>query len=63
VAAGFRTRGIKSGGGVPVRIGDRMAAVSEVFSFDRLQCDLASEALAGELAEAIAARFRTLRLA
>lgn len=55
LAACYRSHGIKSGGGFPVRIGDRMAAVIEVMSFDRLQCDLASEALAGEVAEAIAA--------
>ena len=63
LASCFRTHGIKSGGGFPVRIGDRMAAVIEVMSFDRLQCDLASEALAAELADAIADRFRTLKLA
>jgi hypothetical protein len=63
LASCFRTHGIKSGGGFPVRIGDRMAAVIEVMSFDRLQCDLASEALAAELADAIAERFRTLKLA
>jgi hypothetical protein len=63
LAASFRTHGIKSGGGFPVRVGDRMAAVIEVMSFDRLQCDLASEALAAELADAIADRFRTLKLA
>ena len=63
LAACFRTHGIKSGGGFPVRIGDRMAAVIEVMSFDRLQCDLASEALAAELATAIAQRFHTLKLA
>ena len=38
------------------------AAVIEVMSIERLQCDLASEALAAELAEAIADRFRTLKL-
>jgi hypothetical protein len=63
LASCFRAHGIKSGGGFPVRIGDRMAAVIEVMSFDRLQCDLASEALAAELADAIAERFRTLKLA
>jgi hypothetical protein len=63
LAACFRTHGIKSGGGFPVRVGDRMAAVIEVFCFDRLQCDLATEALAAELADAIADRFRTLKLA
>jgi hypothetical protein len=40
-----------------------MAAVIEVMSFDRLQCDLASEALAEEVAEAIASRPATLKLA
>jgi hypothetical protein len=63
LAACYRAHGIKSGGGFPVRIGDRMAAVFEVMSFERLQCDLASEALAAELADAIANRFRTLKLA
>jgi len=63
LASCFRTHGIKSGGGFPIRIGDRMAAVIEVMSFDRLQCDLASEALAAEVAEAIAARPATLKLA
>ncbi|HVV37145.1 MAG TPA: GAF domain-containing protein [Acidimicrobiales bacterium] len=58
LASSFRTHGVRSGGGFPVRIGDRMAAVLEVMSFERLQCDLASEALAGELADAIADRFR-----
>lgn len=63
LAACFRAHGIKSGGGFPVRLGERMAAVIEVMSTERLQCDLASEALAAELAEAIAQRFHTLKLA
>jgi hypothetical protein len=58
LAACLRSHGVRSGGSFPVRIGDRIAAVIEVLSFDRLQCDLASEALAAELAEQIAERFR-----
>lgn len=63
LAACLRSHGIRSGGGFPVHVGDRIAAVIEVMSFDRLQCDLATEALAAELAEAIAARAGVLKLA
>lgn len=57
LAAVLRGHGIRSGGAFPVHVGLRMAAVIEVLSFDRLQMDLASEALAGELASQIDARF------
>ena len=62
LAASLRSHGIRAAGGFPVLVGDRIAAVLEVMSFDRLQCDLATEALATELADAIAARARVLKL-
>jgi hypothetical protein len=58
LAAVLRSHGVRSGGAFPVRIGSRIGAVIEVFSLDSLQVDLASEALAAELATQIEARFR-----
>jgi hypothetical protein len=58
LAAALRAHGLRSGGAFPVPLGSRMGAVLEVLSFDRLQCDLASEALAAELAAQIGERFR-----
>lgn len=58
LASVLRSHGVSSGGAFPVQIGTRMAAVIEVLSVDRLQCDLASEALAADLAAQIATRFR-----
>ena len=60
LASVLRAHGVRSGGAFPVVIGARVAAVIEVLSVDRLQCDLASEALAADLAAQIADRF-TLR--
>jgi hypothetical protein len=58
LAAVLRAQGVLSGGAFPVQIGSRVAAVIEVLSVERLQMDLASEALAQELAGEIANRFR-----
>ncbi len=49
--------GVKSGGAFPIVLGERVGAVIELLSFDRLQCDLASEALAAELAAKLATRY------
>ncbi len=57
LAAVLRSHGVRSGGAFPIRIGARVAAVIEVFSFNCLQMDLASEALAAELEAQIAERF------
>ena len=57
LASVLRSHGIRSGGAFPMLIGSRVAAVIEVLSVDRLQCDLASEALADELSKQIADRF------
>jgi hypothetical protein len=58
LAAALRAHGVRSAGAFPVPVGSRIAAVLEVFSLDRLQCDLASDALAADLAKQIGERFR-----
>ena len=41
--------GIRSGAGFPVSVGRKVAAVIELLSFDRLERDAATEAVAGAL--------------
>jgi hypothetical protein len=53
----LRSQGIRSAGAFPVEFGSRIAAVIEVLSVDQLQCDLATDALARELAAQIADKF------
>lgn len=54
----LRSSGIQSGGAFPVLVGERVAAVVEVLSFERLHCDLASEALAAQLTARLADVYR-----
>jgi hypothetical protein len=58
----LRAHGVKSGGAFPFIIDGRVVAVIEVLSFETLQCDLASDALAEELMPALASSYRTLTL-
>lgn len=58
----FRVHGVKSGGAFPFVVDGRVAAVVELLSLEELHCDLASEALAVELAPLVASRYRTLNL-
>ncbi len=53
----LRDHGVKSGGAFPILLGERVAAVIELLSFDKLQCDLASEALAADLNTRLASRY------
>lgn len=57
LAQALRAHGVRSGGGFPFVVGNRLGAVVELLCFDDLSCDLASEALAAELADQVAARF------
>ena len=50
----LRDHGVKSAGAFPIVLGERVAAVIELLSFDKLQCDLASEALAADLSTRLA---------
>ena len=50
----LRDHGIKSGGAFPMVIGERVGAVIELLSFDKLQADLASDALAADIAKRLA---------
>jgi hypothetical protein len=59
----LRSHGIKSGGAFPFVANERVVAVIELLSFESLQCDLASNALAEELTPMIATRYTTLNLA
>lgn len=58
----LRAHGIKSGGAFPFIVEGRVVAVVELFSFEALTSDLASNALADELGPAVAARYNTLNL-
>ena len=58
LGAVLRNSGVQSGGAFPILVGSRVAAVIEVLSLDRLQCDLASEALANDLAARLADVYR-----
>ncbi|MDP1793078.1 MAG: GAF domain-containing protein, partial [Acidimicrobiales bacterium] len=58
----LRAHTVKSGGAFPFIIDSRVVAVVELLSFEPLACDLASNALAEELAPMIASRYRTLNL-
>lgn len=53
----LRDHGVKSAGAFPIVLGERIGAVIELLSFDKLQCDLASEALAADLTTRIASRY------
>lgn len=57
LAAALRAHGVRSGGAFPIQVGSRVGAVVEVLSLDRLQCDLATEALVADLAPQITERF------
>ncbi len=59
----LRAHGIKSGGAFPFVFDERVVAVVEVLSFEALQCDLASTALAEEMAPLVADRYRLLNIA
>lgn len=50
----LRDHGVKSAGAFPIVLGSRVGAVIELLSFDKLQADLASDALAAELAVRLA---------
>ncbi len=54
----LRNHGIQSAGAFPIVLGSRVGAVIELLSFDKLQCDLASDALAAELAAKLAQVYR-----
>lgn len=58
----LRAHGLQSGGAFPFVVDGRVVAVVELLSFEPLQCDLASNALAEELAPMIATRYQTLNL-
>lgn len=58
----LRAHGVKSAGAYPFVVDGRVAAVIEVFCFEALACDLASNSLAEELAPVVAARYQTLNL-
>jgi len=58
LGAVLRNNGVQSGGAFPVFVDERVAAVIEILSFDRLRCDLASEALAAELTPQLAEVYR-----
>lgn len=58
----LRAHNVQAGGAFPFIVDGRVVTVVEVLSFELLACDLASSALAEELAPAIAARYRTLNL-
>lgn len=62
LGAVLRNNGVQSGGAFPIFVDGRVGAVIELLSFDRLQCDLASEALAGELGEQLADVYRRTAL-
>ncbi|MEY2396973.1 MAG: hypothetical protein QOJ00_147 [Actinomycetota bacterium] len=53
----LRDHGLQSAGAFPIMLGERVAALIEVLSFDKLQCDLASEALAADLGVRLARRY------
>jgi hypothetical protein len=57
LAGVLRNHGVKSGGAFPMFIDMRVAAVVELLSFEKLQADLASEALAEELSKQLEVRF------
>lgn len=58
----LRAHGVKSGGAFPFVFDGRVVAVVELLSFEALQCDLASKALADEVAPLLATRYKTLNL-
>lgn len=58
----LRAHGLQSGGAFPFVVDGRVVAVVELLCFEALQCDLASNALAEELAPMIAARYLSLNL-
>ncbi len=58
----LRAHSVKSGGAFPFIIEGRVVAVVELLSFEALQSDLASSALAEALAPMVAARYCTLNL-
>ncbi len=58
----LRSHGVRSGGAFPFVVDGRVVAVIELLSFEALDCDLASNALAAELAPLIATPYRTLNL-
>lgn len=53
----LRDHGVKSAGAFPIVLGERVGAVIELLSFDRLSFDLASDALAAELNDRLANRY------
>lgn len=58
----LRAHGVHSGGAFPFVVDGRVVAVIELLSFEALQVDLASNALAEELAPLVAARYQSLHL-